>query len=200
MNRSDDATRRGFAIGIAVVVAAFAAIGAVLVAVNDRPSRPEGVAEDWLTAVSDTTRKGVRDDARRRAEEIGPVALAAPLLPSADTKGKSAFEDLEVGKATPSGGEGDAVRVPFRVHARDVEEARMGAIVLTRAGPDGPYRVTAIDARRPGERVPSEGGDPPSSAPVGVWVAGLLAGAVVTLGAAALVRAAGLGSRPIART
>jgi hypothetical protein len=169
-------------------MAAFVLIGVVLVVVNDRPARPEGVAEDWLTAISDTTRKGVGEDATRRAQEIGPLELAADLLPTADTDGKSAFEDLEVGKAVQA--QNETVRVPFQVHVRDVKEAKVGTIVLARQ-PDGGYRVVALDARRAGERVPSEGGDPPSSAPPTVWVAGLLIGLLVTVGCTALIRWAG---------
>ena len=62
-------------------------------------SRPEGVAENWLTAVGDTTRKGVEADARKRAEKIGGVSIGEAICCSSDTDGKAAFADLEVGKA-----------------------------------------------------------------------------------------------------
>jgi hypothetical protein len=180
---------RSFVSGLVVCAVVFVVIGVAIHAANAGHHRPEGAAERWLAAVGDTTRKGVRADAVKRAEKIGPVSLAAPLLP-ADAKDKSAFPDLEVGKAVV---EGATARVAYRLHQRDVDEAKAGTIVLTRAGHD--WRVTALDTRRPGEAVPSEGGSPPSSAPVGLWVVAILAGLGVTAGASLLVEWATRSSR-----
>src|SRR2546423_6931076 len=104
--------RRTFAIGLAICLLAIVALGVVIKVAGSGVHRPEGAAERWLNAVADTTRKGVRTDARTRAEKIGPLSLADPLLPP-DTDGKRAFPDLEVGKARTTG---DEARVPYRLH------------------------------------------------------------------------------------
>ncbi len=64
---------RSFWVGIACVLAVIIAAGVGINAANSGHHRPEGAAEHWLAAVSDTTRKGVHDDAVKRAEKIGPV-------------------------------------------------------------------------------------------------------------------------------
>jgi hypothetical protein len=161
----------------------------VISALNAGHHRPEGAAERWLAAVSDTTRKGVRSDAIERADKVGPVSIAAPLIP-ADTDDKSAFPDLEVGKAVV---DGDTARVPFQLHQRDVDDAKQGTIVLGKVGDD--WHVTALDGRAPGEQVPSEGGAPPSSAPLGLWLVAVIAGVGVTAGASALVEWAARSAR-----
>jgi hypothetical protein len=173
---------RSFVIGLVVCGAVFLGIGGLIRALNAGHHRPEGAAERWLAAVGDTTRKGVKADATERAEKIGPVSVAAPLLAGVETDGKAAFPDLEVGKATFEGG---VARVPYRLHQRDVDEAKQGVIALEKAGDD--WHVAGLDGRRPGEAVPSEGGAPPSSAPVGLWIVALVAGAGVTAGASLLV-------------
>ncbi|MBA3653141.1 MAG: hypothetical protein H0W70_02990 [Actinobacteria bacterium] len=172
---------RSFVTGLVVCFLVFVAIGGVIRTLNAGHHRPEGAAERWLAAVSDTTRKGVRDDAVKRAEKIGPVSVAAPLIP-AETHDKGAFPDLEVGKATVNG---TTARVPYQLHQRDVDEPKVGVIVLDKAGND--WHVTSLDARQPAEHVPSEGGAPPSSAPVGLWVVAIVGGLLVTIGASALV-------------
>ena len=171
--------RRQFAVAIVAALAVMIGLGGVIAVANHGHHRPEGAAERWLTAISDTTRKGVRTDARDRAEKLGGLALGAPLLPAEDTKGKGAFPDLEVGKAARSG---DQARVPYRLHQRaqhGKNPLKVGTIVLARAG-EG-WHVTALDARRPGEKVPSDGGQPPSSAPIGLWIGAVAFGALVTL-------------------
>jgi hypothetical protein len=165
------------------------AVGLVIRTLNAGHHRPEGAAERWLAAVSDTTRKGVRDDATERAEKIGPVAIAASLIP-ADTDDKGAFPDLEVGKATVTD---YFARVPFQLHQRNVDDPVVGVIILQKVGDD--WHVTDLDGRAAGEKVPSEGGAPPSSAPVGLWVLAIVAGVGVTIGASALVQWATRSSR-----
>jgi hypothetical protein len=154
------------------------ALGGVIALANHGHHRPEGAAERWLTALSDTTRKGVKTDARTRADKLGGVALGASLLPSDDTRGKAAFPDLEVGKAALGG---DQARVPYRLHQRaqhGKNPLKEGTIVLARSG-DG-WKVTALDARRPGEKVPSDGGQPPSSAGLGLWLGAIALGVLIT--------------------
>jgi hypothetical protein len=186
-------SRRTFAIGIVVLLAVFALIGLGIDRLNGDRLRPEGVAEDWLVAVGDTTRKGVRAESEERAAELGPVELAKPLLDQAgDTDGKRAFADLEVGKATVAG---PRTRVPFQLHVYDQDKPHDGVVVLTRirqigAEAPGGWRVVGLDQRRPGEEVPSEGGPPPSSAPNWVWAAGLAGGVLLTALCALAVRLA----------
>lgn len=183
--RSDAALRRGFGIALAVIVAVIVGVGAVIHAVSSGHHRPEGIAERWLADVSETTRRGVRSDSLRRAERIGPVGLAtaAGLVP-ATTHGKAAFTDLEVGKATVAG---SRARVPFHLHqyaSRGTGPVRDGVVVLSRAGSS--WRVSGIDRQRPGERVPSEGGRPPSRAPAALWI-GAFALSVVLAAACVLI-------------
>ena len=186
--RSDASLRDGFVKGIVLVLAVFIALAGIIHVANEGHHRPEGVAEDWLSSVGDTTRKGVRGESVKRAEEIGPVSLASSLLEAAgDTDGKRAFTDLEVGKAARLDG-GRVARVPFQLHVFEEDDPRDGIVVLERRGDE--WRVTAVERRQAGEEVPSEGGAPPSSAPVGVWVGALLAGLVLTALASAAVRAA----------
>lgn len=172
-----------FATAIAVLLAVIIGLGFVIHAANSGHHRAEGAAEHWLNDVGDTTRKGVVADATKRAEQVGPIAIARAndLIP-ADTKGKSAFPDLEVGKAV-----GD--RVPFRLHQRvqsGKPPLREGSIVLAKLGDS--WRVTGITARQPGEKVPSEGGKAPSKAPSSLWALAILAGVGVTAGASAIVQ------------
>ena len=82
-------------------------LGGVIAVANHGHHRPEGAAERWLTAISDTTRKGVRGRRARPGREArADSPWRAPLLPSEDTNGKGAFPDLEVGKAARSGDRG----------------------------------------------------------------------------------------------
>jgi hypothetical protein len=178
--------RAGFTKGIVACLAVMVGIGVLIHFANSGHHRPEGAAEHWLTAVGDTTRKGVKTDAKKRAEEIGPLTLAKPLLPTIDTDGKAAFPDLEVGKAEVTG---DKARVPYRLHQRATSgDGPLKAGVLLLEKRDDRWHVTGLAARRADEKVPSEGGAPPSSAPVGVWIGGLAFGVLLTAGASLLVR------------
>jgi len=172
------ALKRQFAVAVVAALAVMVGLGALIAVANHGHHRPEGAAERWLTAISDTQRKGVRADARERAEKLGGATPGASLLPSEDTKGKGAFPDLEVGKALLAGGQ---ARVPYRLHQRaqhGKNPVKEGTIVLTRSG-DG-WNVTALDTRHPGEKVPSDGGQPPSSAGLGLWIGAVVIGALVT--------------------
>ena len=185
---------RTFWAGIVVCLLAIVAIGIGIGAANSGHHRPEGAAEHWLSAVSDTTRKGVRADSVKRAEKIGPVAIAAPLVP-ADTDGKGAFPDLEVGKAIVAADETTA-RVPYRLHQRALKGSdplKVGTIALVKQG--DVWHVTGLAARNPGEQVPSEGGPAPSSASPSLFVGGVIVGLLVTIGATALVEWATRSSR-----
>jgi hypothetical protein len=197
LSAGDRAFLKPFRLGMAAVLCLFLAIGGLLAAFGTGENRPEGVAERWLVDVGDTMRKGVGDEARADAEEVGPMSLAEHLLPDEDTDGRAAFLDLEVGKAV----EGDGgTRVPFRLHQRidgDAGPPIDGTIVLQRDGDD--WRVTGVDGPTEGLEVPSEGGRPAAEAPLGLFVGALAVAVVVTTGAALAVRAAGRAAEAPAR-
>jgi hypothetical protein len=189
-------SNRTFAAGLVVCVALMFAFGGALFLLNRGHHRPEGAAEHWLAALSDTTRKGVESDARTRAAKIGDLALAKDLVhPDARAiDRKSAFDDLEVGKAvrdTPR-----SARVGFRVHAlRPDDETKEITGVLALERQADTWRVTGVavsDLADEGlPELPSEGGPPPSSAPWSLWVGALLGSLVIGVVTSALVRAAG---------
>ena len=190
------ALRRAFAKGLVACLGVVVALGFVIHALNAGNHRPEGIAERWLTAVGDTGRKGVRADATARADKIGPLSIARPLRPADVDDRHGLFSDLEVGRATHTAG---GARVPFRLHehvrhgkgppveaGRRPRPERTGSIVMRRVG--GSWEVVALDRRLAGERVPSEGGAPPSRAPASLWLAGLAIGVGLAAIAALLVR------------
>jgi hypothetical protein len=192
LERTDNDLRKPFLAAMAGVVILFVLIGGVIAAFGSGEQRPEGVAERWLVAVGDTQRKGVRDRSRDDAEEVGPVSLAADLLPSEDTDGKSAFVDLEVGHAEP---EGDLRHVPFRLHQRqgdEVSDPIDGTVVLQREGDE--WKVVDVAGPTPGLEVPSEGGAPAADAPWGLYVGAVALAVVLTAGCTVLVRIA---ARPV---
>lgn len=191
------ALRRPFVVGVLIVLVAIAVVGLVIRQANAGNHRPEGTAERWLAAVGDTTREGVGADARRRAEDLGGLEPARDLLAGANTGGKVAFPDLEVGGATVAG---DLARVPYRLHERTAPGTttlREGAVILRRTGDR--WRVTGLDAARPGEKVPSEGGRIPSRAPLAAFAGAVGLGVLVTLGCAGLIRWADHGSGGLRR-
>jgi hypothetical protein len=182
------ALRRAFLRGLAAVVVVLAGLGALVAVVGTGRDRPSGVAATWLGAVSDTTRTGVHADAVRRAEALGPVSLAGPLVPP-HTDGHGAFADYQVGEAAVSG---DVARVPFLLHQHGVSGSagvRRGTIVLREVG--GTWRVVAIEPSLPGLRVPSEGGPSPVAVSFAFWLGGAGVALVIALVADALVRWSG---------
>jgi len=195
-------SNRSFIKGIVVCIAITMVLSGALFLLNQGHSRPEGVAENWLTAIGDTTRKGVEADATKRADKIGAPELAIRVLePHAELiKRKTGFDDLEVGKATPveRRGVGSSVRVAFRVHAlrpNDKTEKVSGVLTLVRPGRDKAWMVTALDVVDPKTAgvpdLPSDGGPPPSSAPVSLWFGALAGAAFIGLITTALVKSAG---------
>ena len=183
-----------FVRGLVVCLALMIAGGVGLAALSHGRSRPEGVAENWLTAVGDTTRKGVEKDARKRAEKIGQVMQAARTgLLKYDADEKSAFSDLEVGKAYP-GQVDDVVHVPFRVHARngDKDDVEItGILVMQHAHDEWRVANVATGIGDDAHKLPSDGGPPPSSAPASLWLGGLVGAAIIGVITTTLVRLAG---------
>jgi len=103
------------------------------------------------------------------------------------------------------------VRVPYQLHVykKTGTEPGVDGVVLLRRAPAGSpgspqsgspksgspqsgswWHVVGLGPRQAGEKVPSEGGAPPSSAPAPVWVVALLAGAGLTALASLAVRLA----------
>lgn len=185
-------SRRPFLVSLAGVILAFVIIGSLIAVFGTGANRPEGVAERWLVAVGDTQRKGVRERARNEAEEVGPVALAAHLLPTEDTDGKAAFVDLEVGKAVDV--DGGRKGVPFRLTQREGSGAGdpiEGTVLLEEQGDE--WRVVDVGDATPGLEVPSEGGAPAADAPWGLYVGAVVVASMLTAGCAGLVRLASRG-------
>jgi len=173
---------------VAMALAVIVGLGFLIHFLNAGHHRPEGAAERWLAAVSDSERKGVTADARKRADDIGPIALATPLLPSTHDTRHGLFDDLEVGKAVRMSST-DTVRVPFRLHQHVSSGSgplKKGTLVLHRTGDT--WHVAAVDGRRAGESVPSEGGARPSRAPLALWVGAVCLGAVLAAGAHLITR------------
>ncbi|MBV9411900.1 MAG: hypothetical protein JO148_09905 [Acidimicrobiia bacterium] len=172
---------------IVIVLVVVAGMGILIHFLNAGHHRPEGAAEHWLSDISDSGRKGLSSEAKRQAEKIGPVDIAAPLLPATHDSHHSDFDDLEVGKALPAGL--NTVRVPFRLHEHDQSGSaalRKGTLVLQHEN-DG-WHVVALDTRRSGEKVASEGGPRPSRAPFPLWLGAIGVGLLLALFAHLITR------------
>ena len=180
------ALKRPFLIGLLAVGIVLVIVTGVIAIFSSVDDRPEGVAERWLTAVGDLTRDGVHGDALDRVRNHGDVALGEQLVAGVDADGKSAFTTLEVGKARH---DGDRVLVPVLLVARDDDATRRQLLVLQPA--DDSWRVVELRDADPSLKVPSDGGDVASKAPVGAYVVALVIGAGVAVAASALVRTAG---------
>jgi hypothetical protein len=173
-------------LGVAIL---FVFVGGLIAAFGTGSDRPEGVTERWLSNVGDTRRDGVKEKARENADKVGPVSLAATLLPKQGTAGNSAFADLEVGKAS-----GDKARtlVPFRLHQQlgssASKHATYGVVQLAKVGDK--WKVTAVLPPQPGLEVPSQGGSPAAKAPITLFLGTIAVAVVITVAGALLLRAA----------
>ena len=148
-------------------------------------ARAAGAAERWLAAVNDQGRDNLRDDSIERAIEYGEQSLVERVVPANAEDDERHFTDYEVGKALETG---DTARVPFRLTARiegDTEE-REGTFVMTHTA-EG-WRVTGVEPRGAGERVPSEGGARPASASLAHWLGAAVLGVAVTVASALVIR------------
>jgi|SRR5581483_10837224 len=193
MAASADVRQSTFVKIVGLALAVIVGLGFLIHFLNAGHHRPEGAAERWLAAVSDSDRRGVSIDARKRANDIGAVDIATPLLPATHDTRHGLFDDLEVGKAVQVSRAGsvgpDAVRVPFRLH-QHVESGtaplKQGTLVLDRTG--NTWHVVSLDTRRPDEKTPSEGGPRPSRAPIALWLGAIVLGAVLAAGAHLITR------------
>lgn len=186
----DRAFLKPFRLGVLGVAALFVVLGGLLAAFGSTANRPEGVAERWLTAVGDTRRDGVKDEARDDVDEIGSYSMAEHLLPDGSTDGRTAFIDLEVGKATD---DEDGTTVPFQLHQR-VDGSAGPAIdgtVHLRKDADGDWRIISVGGPIDGIEVPSEGGRPAAEAPMSLFVGAILVSLVIVAACSFAVKLAG---------
>jgi hypothetical protein len=164
---------------------AFVLLGLALAGCARSEARPSGIAERWLQAVSDRGREGLREDAAERIAEHGTVTAADRITPPDAERDERTFRDLEVGKALIAG---DTARVPFRVTARiegDEKREMAATALLSRQGDT--WRVVDVVDRARGEQVPSEGGDRPASSKASQWMAAVLLGVAMTVGAVLVI-------------
>jgi hypothetical protein len=183
------ALRRGFLIGLLAAGIVFVLLGGLIAAFATTDDRPEGVAERWLTAVGDTTRSGVKADSLARVSDHGDPSLVSVLVPPAiDMDGKSAFTELEVGKAIHRDG---ATLVPYHLALRNGTTTAGDGMLSMVDDPSRGWQVTALAPPVAGATVPSKGGSAVSKAPAGLYAVALAIGALVATGCASLVRAAG---------
>jgi hypothetical protein len=189
MNETDT-LRKPFVIGVLATAIVFVSVGGFIAALaTGHDDRPEGIAERWLTATGDLTRKGVRSDAEQRVTNDGDLALAEQFLTvSYDYKGKSAFTALEVGHGRRV--DANTTTVPMKLTDRAADSKTKEAVLVL--GRDGnSWRVQAVQPTDTTLRVPSDGGPPVSSAPLGLYAIALLIGAGIAVAASILVRLAG---------
>jgi hypothetical protein len=185
-----NALKKPFLIGVLATVIAFVIIGGLIAALSiGHDDRPEGIAERWLTATGDLTRNGVRSDAEERVKNDGDLALAEQFLtPGYDYGGKDAFTALEVGHGRRI--DANTTDVPMKLTDRaDDKKTKQAVLVLGRDGSS--WHVQAVQPADPTLRVPSDGGPPVSSAPLGLYAIALVIGAGVAAVASFLVRIAG---------
>jgi hypothetical protein len=190
--------RRGFLIGLLATGIVFVLLGGLIAAFATTDDRPEGVAERWLTAVGDTTRSGVKADSLARVADHGDPSLVAVLVPPAiDMDGKSAFTELEVGKAIHRDG---VTLVPYHLALREGTTTAGDGTLSMVEDPSRGWLVTALTPAVSGATVPSKGGSPVSKAPFALYAVALAIGALVATGCASLVRAAGAPTAARARS
>jgi hypothetical protein len=198
VKRETDVLKKPFLVGVVAVLIVVLLLGGLISQFGSIDDRPEGIAERWLSAVGDLTRDGVHDDAVDRVAARGDVALGEQLLRGVDADGKSAFTELEVGRAQVRG---DTARVPALVTSRGGDSnfdtilgsgaggTSIGVLTLVRAGDS--WRVVGVEEPDPALKVPSDGGDVVAKAPVALYVGAVVVGVGVAAAASALVRLAG---------
>jgi len=189
MQREVAELRRPFKVALLAVAITFVLVGGLIAAFGTGADRPEGAAERWLSDVSDTTRKGVLNDARQRVADDGDPAIAQAIIGEhADKDEKTTFTAIEVGHARRS--EPNSAQVPILVSYRAEGAGNYEAtLVLNKI--DDRWRVVALLPLDATLRVPSEGGGSVANATFGLYAGAVVVGGFVTLGASLLVRKAG---------
>jgi hypothetical protein len=181
--------KRPFLVGLLATAIAFLIMGGLIAVFATRDDRPEGVAERWLTAVGDLTRKGVRSDTEKRVTKHGDLSLANLFITAGhDYDGKTAFTALEVGRGRRVNAQ--ITIVPMKITDRADDKKTEQAVLVMQRSKDS-WRVVAVQPASAELRVPSDGGPSVSEAPVTLYGVALLLGVGVAVTASALVRAAG---------
>ncbi|MGH9246056.1 MAG: hypothetical protein ACRD29_17410 [Acidimicrobiales bacterium] len=175
------ALRRPFRLGVAAAIAGIVFVGGIVAAFGANEDRAPGAAERWLVAVSDSTREGLRDDARDRAAELGGLEPGVSLVsPAAAEDGERSLEDLRVGRDTDPAP--DTAAVPFEAHPYEADDPVAGVVRLARDDGEG-WRVLAIEPRDEVEiQRPARPGWP-------VWVGTIGLGALIAAGCSLATRA-----------
>ena len=180
------ALRRPFLIGLLAIAIVLLLVTGVLAVFSSVDDRPEGLAERWLTAAGDLTRNGVHDDAADRVKAHGDLALAEQLVGGVHADGKTI-------QIRPDG----TGRSEVAAATGQPKPAAAGAPIVTvkdeaihAADADG-KNSRKVSPADPTLKVPSDGGDVASKAPLGLYAVALLIGVGIAVAASALVRAAG---------
>lgn len=195
-----DALRRPFLLGLLAVVAAIVCLGGVIAAFGSNADRPAGVAERWLTALSDATREGVEADAEARmaslevdgrrlgSDFLGSFPPDAPEL----TSGEPLFATIAVGRAIATDQDGvPAVDVPAQGTLDDGRVASYYVGLVPAAGEWKVDRLVSLDPDSCGDRpCPGFPLDRPAHAPLGFFVGAVALGLLVAAGCSAAIRAA----------
>jgi MFS transporter, putative metabolite:H+ symporter len=156
----------------AIVTATIAVLAVGVGYARHDKARPEGLAERWLVAVSETGRTGLRADATLRAQKLGSLGAASTLSSKFPPNDVNLFTSIEVGNQEAKG-------VPFSVVRRnglknelDTDVVRGFAKVAQGCG-SGESGVCEIDIDETA-KVPSNGGVPAAQAPWWLWAGALV--------------------------
>ena len=168
------AWRRG-AIAVGLVVAIGGGVGAGVRALGDVTRRPEGAGERFLQAVSSRDGKGI--------ERFGSQALVEQVF--GEPAPPKDFDRIEVGRAK---GGSDRRRVPIHVKLSNDREITETLLVSESSAGLRDWRVVGSAPRGPGEKVPSDGGQPPAGAPGAAWLIALGTVLALALGCEVLLR------------
>jgi MFS transporter, putative metabolite:H+ symporter len=166
-------SRRSMAMVAAGVLGIIGALGVFVANLSTDTSRPEGVTERWLVAVSETGRRGLHDDALARAWKLGAHGQEGSVTSKTPPKNRNLFVSIEVGNREKRG-------VPFslvrRVGEDNTEMVRGFATVgFTCQGQPGFFdrpTVCNVTLDRTA-KVPSNGGVPSAKAPLWLWLTAL---------------------------
>lgn len=185
-------------LGVAAGIAIVGLVVGGLQAANDVVRRPEGAAERFLRAVSDSEEGTI--------EEYGTSELGAFLTDfEREDEDEDFFLASEVGRSLDDTDDGTA-RVPFRVVLQDGEDTeRYGTLLATQASGDeepAPWDVVALEGELTqvpegapdppiADQVPSGGGPEPATAAMQTWLVVIALAVGLALVLEGLLKAAG---------
>ena len=167
------------ALGVLIGVMLVAAVGGVLRELGDRVRRPEGAAERFLKAVSESEDGEI--------DRYGEAAVSRDLTAfTRSDPDEDFFRHIEVGRHADDEQPGAAVRVPYRVIRRDEGKTEHTGFLLVAEQPGDEPRGWKVVGDEPSAAarslVPSQGGKEPASASGRAWLlAPLLALGIITV-------------------